>query len=56
MIPRSETPAHIDADLDLLGSALDEGERAASAAMDDAEGRIGSGPGVLGVVPLPSRG
>ncbi len=55
VIPRSKTPAHIDANLEVFDFALDADDMAAIAAMDDAGGRIGPLPSDLGVVPLPKK-
>ena len=53
VIPRSKTPAHIEANLDVTDFTLDADDMAAIAAMDDPDGRIGPVPTELGPVALP---
>ena len=55
VIPRSGTPAHIDANLDVFDFNLDADDMAALAAMDDPGGRLGPVPTELGPVPLPAQ-
>lgn len=52
-LPRSGTPAHIDENFDVFDFTLDADDMTKLAQLDDAKGRIGPDPEVLGAVALP---